>query len=336
MSAPAAPSLPIRTDEPLIRASPGGDAAVGVMLAVVAAVCYTGTNIALRGADRSGDTDWAIWVTCLKSLPGALAAWALLAGRASRGLPTLPPLRTTCLLLGVGFAVQGGGNLFFQWSLPMCGLALSVPTVFATIILTGATLGWAWLGESVTARSAVAMGVLIGAIVVLGYGADAASKSLPPGPPEVRPAVWVLAGVGYAAVAGVLYGGLGVVIRRSTQTAVPLPATLALVSTTGTVGLGIPALLRLGPEVLEATSKETGLMLLAGLLNAIAFFAIGGAYRRISVVQVNLINASQAATCALGGVLIFGESLTTALVCGTVLTIAGLALMDRRRLRGRG
>lgn len=300
------------------------------MLGVVAALGYTGTNIALRGVTRGGDPDWAIWVTCLKSFPSAVSAWYLLGIRALRGQPTLPPWRTCLLLLAVGLAVQAGGNLLFQKSLAMCGLALSVPTVFATLILTGATLGRTWLGEGISLRSAGAMGFLIGAIALLGYGAEGAAAALPRGPAGVSPVAWVLTGVAYSAFAGVLYGGLGVVMRRTTQTNVPLPATLALVSTTGTLGLGIPAVARLGAEVLRSTPTETFLMLLAGVLNAIAFFAIGGAFRRISVVQVNLINASQAAMCAIGGVLIYGESLTGALVAGTGLTIVGLVLMDRR------
>jgi BirA family biotin operon repressor/biotin-[acetyl-CoA-carboxylase] ligase len=70
-------------------------------------------------------------------------------------------------------------------------------------------------------------------------------------------------------------------------------------------------------------------MLLAGLLNAIAFFACGAALMRLSVVRVNLINASQAALCAAGGVLFFQEALTAWMVLGTLLTMGGLMLMER-------
>ena len=48
------------------------------------------------------------------------------------------------------------------------------------------------------------------------------------------------------------------------------------------------------------------------------------------VVQVNLLNASQAAMCAIGGVLVYSEPLTLPLVGGTLLTIVGLSLMSRR------
>ncbi|MBA3314528.1 MAG: DMT family transporter [Planctomycetota bacterium] len=308
----------------------------GVVLGIVSAICYTATNIALRGVTRDGDADWALWVTAMKSLPSALSAWVLLGGRAVGGLSTLPPLRTILILMAVGFAVQGGGNVLFQWSLARCGLALSVPTVFATLMLTGAVLGRAWLGESVTIRSTIAMGLLIGAIGILSYGAEGAAAALPAGPSDFSPKFWVLSGIAFAAIAGVFYGVLGVVIRQTTRDSVPLPATLAIVSSTGVLGVGVPAVVRLGPEILQATSQEWGLMVLAGVLNAIAFFAIGGSLRRIPVVQVNLLNASQAAMCAIGGVLVYREPLTAALIGGTLLTIVGLTLMSRRSGGTRG
>lgn len=302
---------------------------IGVLLGVVSAIGYTGTNIALRGVTRDGDPDWALWVTCFKSLPGALAAWFLVALRASRGLRALPSARAIGWLLAIGFAVQIGGNLLFQWSLAMCGLALAVPTVFATLILTGAMLGRTWLGEAITVRSSIAMGLLIAAIGLLGLGAEGAAAALPAGPKGIPPVLWVLSGVALAALSGVFYGVLGVIIRRTSRGEIPLTATLALISTTGVVGLGAAAVVRLGPEILSATAGEWWLMGIAGVLNAIAFFAISGSLQRIPVVQVNLLNASQAAMCALGGVVIYGEPLSLALAGGTALTIAGLVLMSR-------
>jgi len=165
---------------------------------------------------------------------------------------------------------------------------------------------------------------------MLGRGAGGAAASLPAGPDGIAPTAWVLTGIVLAALSGVFYGALGVLIRRTTRHAIPLSATLALISTTGVVGLGAAAVLRMGAGVLHASPQEWLLLLIAGTLNAVAFFAISGALQRIPVVQVNLLNASQAALCAIGGVLIYHEPLTIGLAVGTLLTMAGLALMDRR------
>ena len=327
------PETPTRAPEAptAISRDADRDVAVGVMLGVLAAICYTGTNIALRGVTREGDFDWALWVTCLKVLPGMLIAWSLIGVRTWSGKKTLPGRRVVALLLTAGLFTQCCGNLLFQISLSMCGLALAVPTVFATLMLAGAILGRFVLGERVTWRSVWATGLLLAAIGLLSLGASAAGKSLPPGPQGVSATLWVLGGIGLAGVAGVFYGILGVVIRRSTHRAVPLPATLALVGTTGVLGLGIPALVRLGPSVLDVTLGEGALMIGAGVMNGIAFFAIAGSLRRIPVVQVNLINASQATLCALGGVFVYGEALSWGLASGTALTIVGLTLLDRRK-----
>ncbi len=334
--ASAADTAPVADRLPSDLAAPHGPGSAhrevlwGVLLGLISAVRYTGTNIALRGVTRDGDSDWALLVTAMKSLPSALSAWVLVAGRKWSGLPTLPPALTILVLMAVGFAVQGGGNVLFQWSLARCGLALSVPTVFATLMLTGALLSRTWLGESVTWISAVAMGLLIAAIGVLSFGAEGAAAALPAPAAGDSAKLWVFSGVVFAAVAGVFYGVLGVVIRQTTRVAVPLPATLAIVSSTGVLGVGIPALFRLGGSIVDSTASEWELMILAGTLNAIAFFAIGGSLRRIPVVQVNLLNASQAAMCAIGGVLIYHEPLSTSLVVGTALTVLGLALMSKR------
>ena len=305
------------------------EAGLGIAFGVLAAICYTGTNIALRGVTRDGDFVWAMWVTCWKVLPGTMFAWGLIGIRLASGRRALPPPRMILLLLAAGLGMQCGGNLCFQNSLAMCGLALAVPTVFATLILAGAVLGRMVLGERVTPRSVGAMGLLLTAIALLSLGASSAGASLPPGPPGIPQTLWVLGGIGLAAVAGTFYGILGVVIRRMARQSVSLPATLALIGTTGALGLGIPALVQLGPRVLEASAGETVLMVAAGLMNGVAFFAMAGSLRRIPVMQVNLINASQAALCALGGVLLYGEALSWGLAGGTALTIAGLTLLDR-------
>jgi len=51
--------------------------------------------------------------------------------------------------------------------------------------------------------------------------------------------------------------------------------------------------------------------------------------KRIPVTFLNILNASQNAMCAIGGVLLFAEPVTSPLVTGCVLTMFGILLVDR-------
>ena len=64
-------------------------------------------------------------------------------------------------------------------------------------------------------------------------------------------------------------------------------------------------------------------------MNAAAFFAVAGALKRIPVTFLNILNASQNAMCAIGGVLLFAEPTTWPLILGCSLTIFGILLVDR-------
>jgi BirA family biotin operon repressor/biotin-[acetyl-CoA-carboxylase] ligase len=301
---------------------------VGTLLGVLSALAYTGTNMALRSLADGGGGDWAVWVSAWKGLPAALAAWAIIGYRAARGLPALPPRRLWPMLLLAALFMQFGGNVLFQWSLSQVGLALTVPLTFATILLSSAVLGRFVLLEAVTRRTAAAIGFLILAITLLSAGGDEAARSV-----LHRATAWsVAAAVLAATVSGVAYGASGVMIRRAVIENVPISATLMFFSTTGVVVLGLTSLIRLGPaRLLQTEPGDVGVMLTAGALNAIAFFAIGAAFRRIPVVRANLINASQAALCGAAGVIWFGEAVTPWLLTGGGLTVVGLLIMDSRR-----
>ena len=120
-------------------------------------------------------------------------------------------------------------------------------------------------------------------------------------------------------------------IRRCVRGDLSHSATIVVLSTTVVLTLGGTSLLRIGPHRLLATPPNVWLQMLgAGLATAAAFFAISGAYQLLSVVKVNLLNASQIAMSALAGVVLFGEPNTYWLQAGTVLTIVGLILSARR------
>ena len=315
-------------DEPPAGFSP---AAVGTAFGIVGAVGYTLANVALRGLSKPGDFDWSLWVTFMKAVPVATAAWVLVSVRIARGLSGFPRGRALARLVAVGVLAQFGGNLLFQVALGQGGLALTVPVLFSAILLTGAALGWVVLGEPVSRRAAGSIALLIAAVTALGVAADRATDAV-----AHRSDGWaVAAAMGTALLSGVSFGVLGVVVRRTLPEVGSLSGTLLPISTVGVLSLGGTVLARTGLSLpADTTAGQWGMLAAAGVCNACAFFAIAAAFERIAVVRVNLLNASQAAMCAAAGVLLFDEPLTVWLAVGTGLTVAGLVLLGVREHRG--
>lgn len=289
-------------------------------------MAYTAANLELRQVARPGEMDWAIWVSAWKAVPATALAVGLIFWRHARGLSAWTPRRLVLPLIGTGLVMQLAGNAAFQWALSLGGLALTVPLIFATLIAVGAWLGRMLLGEAVSRRSAVAMAILLLAIGVLSSGAGDATSAVA----SERSTTTVVLAIAAACIAGAAYGACGVMIRIVVRQQVSISATLLPLSATGMVALGCLSWLRMGtPALLTTTSAELTTMLAAGVFNAIAFFAVSGSLRYLSVNRANLINASQTAMCAVAGVLVFAEPVTGGLVAGTLLTVAGLMLMDR-------
>ena len=285
------------------------------------AVGYTVANTALRGVSRPDDFDWSLWVTLCKAVPVASVAWLLVAWRAARGLPALPPARLWPRLVGAGLLAQLGGNLLFQLALGLGGLALTVPVMFSAIILTGAFLGRFVLHEPVGGRQSASIGLMIAAIFTLSLAAPEAAADIT----RRTDPLTVVAAVAVALVTGVAFGTLGVVIRRTAADGVGVSGTLAPIGLAGTAALAALLVARTGGLPLGEPDGETwGLLAVAGAANAAAFFAIASALRRINVVRVNLLNASQAAMCGAVAVLVYAEPATGWLLAGTGLTLAGL------------
>lgn len=298
----------------------------GTLLGVTSALAYTAANLQLRQVARPGDMDWAIWVSAWKAVPATALAVGLILWRSSRGLPALTPRRLILPLTITGLVMQLGGNVAFQWALSLGGLALTVPLIFATLIATGATLGRILLGEAVSGRSAIAMAVLIMAIGVLSSGAGEATRAMT----SQQDSSSIVLAIFAACLAGASYGACGVMIRIAVRQQISVSATLLPLSLVGIVALGAISWVRMGTEnLLATTSGELTIMLAAGVFNAVAFFAVSGALRYLSVNRANLINASQTSMCAVVGVVMFAEPVTGGLIAGTLLTIGGLMMMDR-------
>jgi len=310
-----------------LAAYAGSPAVVGTVLGILSAVAYTTANLGLRSVAQGGDLDWAIFVSANKAAPVALIAWGLVIYRTARGLPGLPPRELLLPLLATGMVMQFGGNVMFQFALSRGGLALTVPLTFSTIIISGAVLSRMVLAEPITPRMLMAMATMMLAVALLSQGAGTASQALVVDADWQSTVLAVVTGV----LSGIGYGSCGVMIRRCMTRDLSYSATIVLISSVGLFGLGPYALMRLGWPAVSQISSEVWLRMLgAGLANAVAFFSINAAYKRLSVVRVNLLNASQAAMAAIAGVVLFAEPNTWWLRAGTAMTILGLILSARR------
>lgn len=312
---------------PATSPEPAGKLWLGTVCGLISAVTYTAANIFLRAV---ADCD-PIWVSAVKSWPTLLimAPWVLAIGW--NGGRIWPDRKTVGLLIFAGLLGQLGGNILFQWSLGIIGIALVVSLSLGTMILAGAILGRLFLAEAISPRTLLAIGILLAAIGSLSLGAGDASRSLTDLNITGETSLWRLtAGVIAAALCGVAYAVLGVVIRAVTGQ-VSVPMTLLIVAFVGAVSLGAFSFQRIGWSGMWQTRPEDlAMMLLAGICNAVAFFALSQALRTTPVVYVNSLNATQATLAAIAGVLLFGESLSWPLLFGVLLTIVGLVCMKPR------
>jgi len=292
---------------------------------LLSSVGYTAANIYLRKVAVECDP---AWVSCIKAVPSALLALALVVLTHRQGSVRWVPRRLVGWLIVNALFVQCAGNVAFQQALGLIGLAVTVPLSFGTLIASSALLGRLWLSEPISLRAAAGLLVLLVAIVSLSLGAQEAGAAMA-GEGLTMAAMGVWVGLALAGSSGIAYAVNSAVIRWMVTGVASVAATLLVISWTGVIVLGAYSLLVLGPaELARTTPAQLGDMLLAGTCNAVAFFALARGLRHVTVVYANAVSASQSAMAALAGVALFGEVMTLPLVLGTVLTIGGLTLVE--------
>lgn len=293
-----------------------------------AAIGYTLSNMAFRDVATRSDLGWVMWATAMKAIPVTLASWVLVGLRHSRGLPSLPTRGHWLPLIAAGLATQFAGNVMFQTALGIVGLAFTVALTFAGIIVGGAILGRIMLGEPITPRAVVSMALLLAAVAILQVDAGQTARSVAGSVSTLQ-----IVGGGLAALgSGIGFAFCGVIIRRALRSEMSHTATVVVICTTGVVLCGPIGAALLGVRGIAAIPPEMiGMMLLGGVMNAFAFFAVSAGFQRLSVVKVNLINSSQVALAAIAGVAFFGEALTIWTGTGIVLTLIGLVILGLER-----
>ncbi|MFN9039750.1 MAG: hypothetical protein ACK5YO_25865, partial [Planctomyces sp.] len=222
-----------------------------MLLGLFAAATYSIANMALRQLARTdGGTGWDMWVAGTKAFPTFFIAVTLITWRRLHGLHSFAEWSFVWPIAVAAIFNQLGGNLPFQMSLRVIGLAVSVPICFASIICSGAVVGRIVLGDQVSVRSAISMGLMVAAIVFLSSGASSRTSApvtpaditdeiaqvepnAQPTAPDLPAGPGVTIGVLLSIISGLCYGITGVYIRKAVRSQMPVAATLFLFSAAG-------------------------------------------------------------------------------------------------------
>ncbi len=297
---------------------------LGTACCLLSALGYSAANVCLRQS-AALQIDPA-WVICIKETVAVLAVGPWLLYRVAQGHRFPITGKGLLILIFAGLGVQLLGNLNIQWAFGVVGLAISMPVVFGSMLIGSALIGLLAFRETLPPRSMLAVGLVIAAIGLLGYGASRADPSQ-----EALPAAaqlpLVLTGIAAAMLGGTMFASLGAALRYSGQQGVPVIVTVLVVTGMGFLSLGGITLVRLGPAQMLATEPGAlGWMVAAGVFNLVAFALIIKGLELTTLVHANVLNVSQAAIGALAGILLFREPHNVWLLTGVGLTLLGIAI----------
>ncbi len=313
----------------------------GIACGIAAAITYTVANMCLRSVSQLDP----VLVSAARGLPSIAWFLPLVLWRWWNSQPLWASRGQLLTLVVAGAAAQLLGNVTFQYSLGVVGMAVAVPQVLGMMIISGAVIGYLVLGERISWQTGFGIACLLLALGCFALGGSSAQAvvDMRSGSDAGDPSVSRLASLRLVlALAGNLAGGfayavMGSIMRRTMQRGMPVESMLLLLSTVGCTLLGSWAATRISMDQLWAIDRsDWWRMLLAGCFNTLAFYTLAVSLRHIPLVMVHMLNASQATMAAMAGWLLFGEPLTSYLVTGLVLTIFGLSVAGYRGRNSRG
>lgn len=316
-------------------------ATLGTACCIGSAICYTAANICLR--QLAGWEVHPAWVIAVKEMVtvavvGPFLLWLMLQGKWTFRDPVV-----LGVLVATGVGVQLAGNMSVQWAFGVVGLTVSTPTAMGVMLVASGVMGFVWLGERVSRRSALAISLLIVAISLLAVGSwiaeqvkaastDNATATANTDTVEDTTAVAeppslgrALLGVAAAALAGAMFATLAAAVRFAGARKAPVSVIVFVITGTGVVACGLLSLNRIGVEGMVATPPERlGWMIASGVFNLLGFLLITKGLQLTTLVHANVINASQVALAAVAGMLLFKEPSNGWLVAGILLTVVGI------------
>lgn len=297
---------------------------LGFTYCLIAAIGFSGVNICLRSLTLRCDP-----VSILLAKEAitfvVIGLWVLF--YTSPEGRSLPRPRTVAVLATIGALTHLVATLPWLWAMAVVGLAVAVTATLCTSLVTTAALGRWLLKERISTRSLMAMGLLLGAVVLLTSGTHdgPARHSSEAGGGSLT--LWLAAAA--ACLAGVIYGVLNVAVRHSVSRGVSLAFVALVAPFMGVVCLGpLCGTLAAWKGLPPIAQDDVVLLLTGGMLNAAAWFAFVKGLQKIAAVHANLLTASQAGIAALAGVFLFGESLSPAAMTGVAMTLLGIVCID--------
>jgi drug/metabolite transporter (DMT)-like permease len=303
------------------------DLTVGLLAGLGAAFFYTVANICLRRVVHCDP----LWVAGVKALPTVIVALPFLGARYFQSKPLLHSTKTFLPFVAISCLAQLFGNGLFQWALGLLGLALAIPLTLGGVLIGSAVVGQMFLGERVSRASVISIAVLVLSICVLSTGAANASEVLHEQLAKAGRPSPLLTGVAIAAfcLAGFVFSILGATVRRVAKDGMPMSTILVTSGLVGLLLLCAIALIQNPGLITSTTVRDWNSMMGAGLFNAIAFWLLTIALRRIRLLYVNALNVTQTAMAGVAGVVLFAEPTSPQLFIGIGLTVVGVFLMDR-------
>jgi drug/metabolite transporter (DMT)-like permease len=296
---------------------------LGTACCIGSAVCYTGANICLR--QLAGWEVHPAWVIAVKELVTVGVVGPFLLWLIVRGKLAFRDMNVLAVLLVTGVGVQLAGNMSVQWAFGAVGLTVSTPTAMGVMLVASAVIGLVWLGERVTRRSVLAIALLIAAISLLAVGTGIARQSGAVALEDLPTIGTALLGVGAAALGGTMFATLAAAVRYAGSRKTPISVIVFVITGMGVVACGLLSLNRIGLEGMAATPPDRLVWMIAsGVFNLLGFLLITKGLQLTTLVQANVINASQVALAAVAGMALFREPNNAWLTTGIVLTIVGI------------
>ncbi len=296
----------------------------GERWALLAAASYTVVNITLRAAAPEVDP---VLGAFLRQVPVAVIAWLVVlrsgAVEFRPGHPEFLGRDLVWVLLASGAVSLVLGNIAYQLALVTAGLGVTVSGIQAGSVLGGLVLSTVSLREPPTREQAIGAAVIVAGLAAIGVAQTSGLSEL-----------WSL-GLLFAVAAGSCYAAANALTRVVQKRRPLLFVTLAGSSVGGLAPLaaiiGAREALEPGAVFGGLSLATVGVVLAAGLANALALASLALAVRYTTVASTNVVSAAAIVFSFVGSIVIFGEVGTPPMVVGVLLVIAGLLIAQLRR-----